>query len=73
MSNTVSPTMIEFTPDDLLAAVMIIDLACQQGAFRGWDNIEKAYTVRERILAFAEQWKSAVSPSVPNNTAGDTQ
>jgi len=71
MSTT--PTMIEFTPDDLLAAVMLIDLACQQGAFKGWDNINKAYTVRERILAFAEQWKAAVSPVETTNQAGDTQ
>ena len=68
MISDTTPQMIEFTPDDLHAAVMLIDHACQQGAFKGWENIEKAYTVRERILAFANQWQSAVSPAPTTET-----
>lgn len=68
MSSDTAPAMIEFTPEDLQAAVMLIDLACQQGAFRGWENIEKAYTVRERLLAFANQWQAAVTPTPSTDT-----
>lgn len=59
--------MIEFTPDDIHAAIMVIDLACSQGAFKGWENINKAYVVRERLMAFATQWESILTPS----TKGD--
>ncbi len=61
----------QFTPDDLFAAVMIIDHACNQGAFKGWENIEKAYAVRERLVKFAEQWKS-VTPSTEGDTTNET-
>ena len=72
MSN-INPVMVEFTPDDLIAAVMLIDMACEQGAFKGWSNIEKAFTVRERILKFAEQWKGIVPPDSDSTETGDTE
>jgi hypothetical protein len=59
---TTTPTLENFTPDDLRAAVILIDFACEQGAFKGWENINKAFTVRNRILAFVEQW-AAVTPT----------
>ena len=50
--------LMQFTPDDLFAAVMIIDHACNNGGFKGWENIEKAHAVRERLIKFAESWRS---------------
>lgn len=46
-----------FTPDDLTAAVMLIDHACQEGAFRGWELINQAQAVRNRLLEFAQSWQ----------------
>lgn len=59
-----TPTLESFTPDDLQAAVILIDYACEQGAFKGWENINKAFLVRNRIAAFVKQW-SSVSDAPP--------
>ncbi len=65
MTTTPTTAPAAFTPDDLRAAVILIDYACEQGAFKGWDNIQKAYTVRERINAFVEQWASISETPTP--------
>lgn len=62
---TANPTLENFTPDDLRAAVILIDFACEQGAFKGWDTINKAFTVRTRIAAFVEQWAAITEPATP--------
>jgi hypothetical protein len=62
MTSATTPTLDAFTPDDLRAAVILIDYACEQGAFKGWENIQKAFTVRNRIAAFVEQWASISEP-----------
>ncbi len=63
MTSATTPQLDSFTPDDLRAAVILIDYACEQGAFKGWDNINKAFTVRNRINAFVEQWESVSEPT----------
>jgi hypothetical protein len=37
---------------DLQNAVKIIDYACEQGAFKGWQVIEQVIAVREKIATF---------------------
>ena len=59
-----------FTPEDLRAAVILIDHACDEGAFRGWANMQRALEVRNRLLIFADQWSSAASQTTL--TKGET-
>lgn len=69
MTTETTPTLTSFTPDDLRAAVILIDYACEQGAFKGWENINKAFAVRNRIASFVEQWASisgAETETTPN-------
>lgn len=40
-----------FTYTDIRNVVIIIDYAADQGAFKGWDTIQKVQTVRSRLLA----------------------
>jgi len=37
---------------DIQNALKIIDFACEQGAFKGWNTIEQVRTVRGKIAAF---------------------
>jgi hypothetical protein len=39
---------------DIQNAIKIIDFACDQGAFKGWNVIKQVNGVRERLNAFAE-------------------
>lgn len=64
------PTLDTFTPDDLLAAVMLIDFAADQGVFKGWENMNKAFIVRTRLANFAQQWAGVVPDADP--TANET-
>lgn len=67
MTTTTTPVIDSFTPDDLRAAVILIDYACDQGAFAGWETINKAFTIRNRIAAFVEQW-AAISEQPSTET-----
>jgi hypothetical protein len=58
MSDVPNPVPTSFTPDDILAAVMLIDHACNEGAYRGWEIVNTAYSVRSRLIEFAESWRS---------------
>ena len=40
------------TPADIQNAVRIIDFACDQGAFKGWEVIQKVLLVRNRLNNF---------------------
>lgn len=53
---------------DLQNAVKIIDYACEQGAFKGWQVIEQVISVREKIATFL---KAATPPAAeaPAETA----
>ena len=59
MSEVTPPSY--FTPEDLRAAVILIDHACDSGAYRGWANIQRALEVRNRLLMFADQWTMATN------------
>ncbi len=70
MTTDTTPNPASFTPDDLRAAVILIDYACEQGAFKGWENINKAFAVRNRIASFVEQW-AAISESESETTPNE--
>jgi hypothetical protein len=39
---------------DIQNALKIIDFACEQGAFKGWQTIEQVQGVRNKFAAFVE-------------------
>lgn len=47
---------ITFTPEDLVQAIVVIDEAAKEGAFKGWESYQKAINARERLVMFANQW-----------------
>ena len=50
---------------DLQNAIKIIDYACEQGAFKGWQTIEQVISVREKIANFvAAATPAEVAPLV---------
>lgn len=63
---------------DLQNAVKIIDYACEQGAFKGWQVIEQVIAVREKIATFLKAAAPAPSeaaveaPSEPQAPAKKT-
>lgn len=50
---------------DLQNAVKIIDYACSNGAFRGWEVIEQVIAVREKIAAFLASAVPTAQPEQP--------
>lgn len=58
MSTNETPAPVVFTPEVLRAAVMLIDHAAENGAYKGWENMQKAFWVRQNVNAFVEQWSS---------------
>lgn len=47
---------------DILNAVKVIDFACDQGAFKGWNTLENVARVRAKLLGFLQ----AVAPELLN-------
>lgn len=56
-----------FTPDDLLAAVGLIDEGINQGAYKGWELVQRAAAVRQRFLLFSQHWQNQI-----NNASAET-
>lgn len=54
-------TSTAFNHNDIYAAVALIDHACSKGAFLGWEDINKAFVVRQRLNQFAVEWEAAVN------------
>lgn len=54
---------------DIRNAVNVIDFACTQGAFKGWDTITQVMSVRNKLQAFVD----AVAPQIAEaNKAAET-
>jgi hypothetical protein len=49
---------------DIQNALKIIDFACDQGAFKGWNTIEQVRSVRLKIAAFVA-YAEANTPADP--------
>ena len=59
MSET-PPQIPQFSPEDLVAAIQMIDEGVNQGAYKGWENIQRAIAVRARLLLFAQHWQGTI-------------
>ncbi len=49
-----------FTPDDLIAAITLIDEAANNGSFKGWELMQRAIHTRIRLHAFAQHWQKTI-------------
>lgn len=47
---------------DIANMVQIIDFACGQGAFKGWDTIKQVMEVRNKAAAFVEMANKQTQP-----------
>jgi hypothetical protein len=72
------PQIPAFSPEDLVQAILLIDEGVNQGAYKGWETIQRAIAVRARLLMFAQHWQGTIdaqNPSeeteVSNEAAGD--
>lgn len=56
----VPPQIPAFSPEDLVGAIQLIDLGVNEGAYKGWENIQRAIAVRARLLLFAQHWQGTL-------------
>src|SRR5690349_455600 len=57
------PQNVNLNVPDIADAVKVIDFACEQGAFRGWDTILQVHGVRERLGAFVNAANVLTAPA----------
>lgn len=48
--------------NDIQTAVALIDLACEQGAYKGWNTVRTAFEIREKFAAFVMSVSVPVAP-----------
>lgn len=58
-----------FTPEDLVSAVLLIDEGINQGAYRGWEQVQKAAATRAKLLAFAQNWQATIEAQAAQSVA----
>jgi hypothetical protein len=58
------PQNVNLNVSDIADAVKVIDFACEQGAFRGWETIRQVHGVRERLGAFVDA-ANAITTAAP--------
>lgn len=58
-----------FTPDDLVLAIQLIDEGVNQGAYKGWENVQKAMQARTRLLMFAQHWQNTINQATEQSLA----
>lgn len=63
---------VPFDITDIENAVHIIDYACSQGAFTGWETIDKVRSVRDRLVALLEVAHPARQQAIPPETHVET-
>jgi hypothetical protein len=70
----VPPQIPAFSPEDLVAAIQMIDEGVNQGAYKGWENIQRAIAVRARLLLFAQHWQGTIEAQqrAAGEAAGET-
>ena len=54
------PQIPAFSPEDLVQAILLIDEGVNQGAYRGWETVQRAIAVRARLLLFAQHWQGTI-------------
>lgn len=77
MSESISTTPVSTTPPanspalslaDIQNAVRVIDFACDQGAFKGWQTIEQVLQVRNNLNNFLKAVAPAQTTTATNAT-----
>lgn len=61
--NKIAPVL---SHQDIESAIAVIDLAAEQGALKGWNNITAALQLRQKLGTFLEYVKA----NSPANVAG---
>lgn len=56
----VPPQIPAFSPEDLVQAILLIDEGVNQGAYKGWETVQRAIAVRARLLLFAQHWQGTL-------------
>lgn len=56
---------------DIENAVKVIDYACKEGAFKGWEVIEEVYGVRKRLASFVAYAKAVAEAAQDQQEAGE--
>lgn len=56
----VPPQIPAFSPEDLVAAIQMIDAGVDVGAYKGWEAIQRVIAVRARLLLFAQHWQGTI-------------
>ena len=56
----VPPQIPAFQPEDLVQAILLIDEGVNQGAYKGWETVQRAIAVRARLLLFAQHWQGTL-------------
>lgn len=64
-----APQVPAFTPDDLVLAIQLIDEGVNQGAYKGWETIQRAMSVRTRLLQFAQHWQNVITQTTEQTLA----
>jgi hypothetical protein len=54
------PQIPAFSPEDLVQAILLIDEGVNQGAYKGWEQVQRAIAVRARMLMFAQHWQGTI-------------
>ena len=58
---------VTFTPDDLINAVKALDVAADNGGFRGWEQQQKALMAREKLVMLIKNWQDAIEDTARIN------
>ncbi|RYD78909.1 MAG: hypothetical protein EOP84_13695 [Verrucomicrobiaceae bacterium] len=67
---TETENRIELGISDIQNAVAVIDYACDQGAFKGWNTIEQVLQVRARLKTFVDAATASQNPEGTTDEAG---
>ncbi len=67
--------------EELIGAIQAIDIACEEGAYKGWEKIQQVFAVRHRLMIFVnflqermeEASKSAVGEATGTAEVGETK
>jgi hypothetical protein len=62
-----SETQPSLNVNDIAAGVKLIDIAAEQGAYRGWELIRQALLVRDRLNTFVVAANAQVNSSATSS------
>jgi hypothetical protein len=68
VNDPTATTPVNLDVNDIANAVKIIDFACDQGAFKGWDTLLGVKGVRDRLSTFL----ASIPQPMPADPAAET-